>query len=237
MKKNVPNLTVVHEEEKVKSPRQDPPPTSTVQPEPIINPEELKEEPVEFDISSMNFPKIFVTKEDELADFLRPKKSKTGSKAKHMPGNIKKKGGNPKRHDPVGPVQVKSPSREVVVPPVPEIVKVPKSTYAYAFHISEQPPIELFLNELLSVKSLTRTNKLPERLEFHYSSQSRITWPLERILDQDYNDLKTVYLKLDTRTSYSQGVKSEILKRIEDIRKKWNEPSDLPLRLSLPDTD
>ena len=47
-----------------------------------------------------------------------------------MPGHIKKKGGNPKRYDPVGPVQVKSPSRKVVVPPVPEIVKVPKSTYA-----------------------------------------------------------------------------------------------------------
>ena len=83
---------------------------------------------------------------------------------------------------------------------------------------------------------MTRTKKLPERLEFHYSSQSRITWPLERILDQHYNDLKTVHLKLDNRTSYSQGVKSEILKRIEGIRKKCNEPSDLPLRLSLPDT-
>ena len=125
----------------------------------------------------------------------------------------------------------------MVIPPVPEIVKVPKSTYAYAFHISEQPPIDLYLNELLSVKALTRTKKLPERLEFHYSSQARIAWPLERILDQDYNDLKTVYLKLDNRTSYSQGIRSEILKKIEDIRKKWNEPSDLPLRLSLPDTD
>ena len=73
--------------------------------------------------------------------------------------NIKKKSGNPKRFDPVGPVQVKSPTREVVIPPVPEIVKVPKSTYAYAFHISEQPPIELYLDELLYVKALTKTKR------------------------------------------------------------------------------
>ena len=153
-----------------------------------------------------------------------------------MPGHIKKKEGNPKRYDAVGPVQVKSPTREVVVPPLPEIVKVSKSTYAYAFHISEQPPIELYLDELQSIKALTRTKRYSERLEFHYSSQAKIAWPLERILDQDYNVLKTVYMKLDNWTSFSQGIKSEILKKIEDIRRKWNESSDFPLRLSLPET-
>ncbi|KAL1818530.1 hypothetical protein ACET3Z_013399 [Daucus carota] len=110
VKKKVPNLTVEYEEETVKSQRQHPPPTSTIQPEIIINPEELKEEPVEFDITSMNFPKIFITKEDELADSLRPKKSNIGSKAKHMSGHIKKKRGNPKRYDLVGPVQLHSQS-------------------------------------------------------------------------------------------------------------------------------
>ena len=168
----------------------------------------------------MNFPKIFVTKEDELADSLRPKRSRTRKRTKHIPGNIKKKSGNPKRYDPFGLVQVKSATREVVVPHVPEIVKVPKSTYAYAFDFSEQPPIELYLDELLYVKALTRTKRFPERLEFHYSSQSRILWPLERILDQDYNILKSGYMKLDTKTSFSQGIRSEILKKIEDIRRK-----------------
>ena len=86
------------------------------------------------------------------------------------------------------------------------------------------------------VKALTRTKRFPERLEFHYSSQSRISWPLERILDQDYNILKSVYMKLHTKTSFYQGIRSEILKKIEDIRRKWNETSDLPLRLSLHDT-
>ena len=138
-----------------------------------------------------------------------------------MPENIKKKSGNPKRYDPVGPVQVRSPTREVVIPPVPEIVNIPKSSFAYAFHISEQPPIELYLNELLYVKALTRTKRFPERLEFHYSSGSRIPWPLERILVQDYNILKSVYMKLDTKTSFSRGIRSEILKKIEDIRRKW----------------
>ena len=108
-----------------------------------------------------------MTKEDELADSLRPKRNRTGRNTKHMPRNIKKKSENPKRYDPVGPVQVKSPTREVVVPPVPDVVKVPKSNYAYAFHISEQPPIELYLDELQSVKAFTRTKRFPEKLEFH----------------------------------------------------------------------
>ena len=79
-----------------------------------------------------------------------------------------------------------------------------KSNYAYAFHISEQPPIELYLNELEWVKALTKTKRYPERLEFHYTSGTRIAWPLQRILDQDYHVLRTVYVKLDNRSSFAQ---------------------------------
>ena len=212
------------------------PSTYAAQPENLINPEELKEEPVEFDLSSMKFLKVYWTKENELADSLRPRRSTSAKRTKHMPENIKKKSGNPKRYDPIGPVQVKSPTREVLISPVPEIVKIPKSSFAYAFHITEKPPIEQYLDELLYVKVLTRTKIFPERLEFHYSSGSRIPWPLERILDQDYNILRSVYVKLDTKTSFSQGIRSEILKKIEDLRRKWKETSDLPLRLSLTNT-
>ena len=82
-----------------------------------------------------------------------------------MPENIKKKSGNPKRYDPVGPVQVRSPTREVVIPPVPEIVNIPKSSFAYAFHISEQPPIELFLDELLyACKGLNKDQKISRKV-------------------------------------------------------------------------
>ena len=52
------NITVEPQDEAVNVPKQDPPPpTSTAQPENLFNPEELKEEPIEFDLSSMNFPK------------------------------------------------------------------------------------------------------------------------------------------------------------------------------------
>ena len=174
------NLTVENQDdEALKSQSQDPPPpASAALLENLINPEELKKEPIEFDLSTMNFLKVHWTKEDELANSLRPRKSKSGKRTKHMPENIKKKSGNQKRFDLVGPVQVKSPTREVVIPHVLEIVKVPESTYADAFHISEQPPIELYLDELVSVKALTKTKRYPERLEFHYSSGSRIPWPL-----------------------------------------------------------
>ena len=119
---------------------------------------------------------------------------------------------------------------------MPEIVKIPKSNYAYAFHISEQLPIEQYLNELEWVKALTKTKRYLERLEFHYSSGTRIAWPLQRILDQDYHVLKTVYIKLDSKNSFGQGIRSEIPRKIGEIRKNRNESSELPLKLSLPDT-
>ena len=96
----VSNLNVDPQDEAVNVPKQNPPPpTSVAQPKNLFNPEELKEDRVEFDLSSMNFPKIFVTKEDELADSLRPKRSRTEKRTKHMPGSIKKKSGNPKGYN------------------------------------------------------------------------------------------------------------------------------------------
>ena len=43
-------------------------------------------------------------------------------------------------------------------------------------------------------------------------------------------------MKLDNKNSFAQGIRSEILNKIEEVRKKWNESSELPLRLSLPNT-
>ena len=88
---------------------------------------------------------------------------------------IEKKQGNLKRFDPVGPVKVKSPSREVVIPPVSEIVKVPKTNFSYVIYLSEQPHIKLYLNEFEKVRALAATHKYPERLEFIYKAVPKIT--------------------------------------------------------------
>ena len=48
--------------------------------------------------------------------------------------------------------------------------------------------------------------------------------------------LKIVYVNFDIKNSFAQGIRSEILRKIDGIRKQWNESSELPLRLSLPDT-
>ena len=62
---------------------------------------------MEFDLSKMNFPKIFISKEDEMVDFLGSKKHKSFSRTKVMQVPIKKKKhGNPRRFDLVGPVHV-----------------------------------------------------------------------------------------------------------------------------------
>ena len=96
-----------------------------------INHEKIKEDPVDFDLSNLNFPIIFISKKDEKADSLGSKKNKSFEEEKFSkPVQIEKKHGKLKRFDPVGPVQVTPPSKEVVISPVTEIVKVPKTNFA-----------------------------------------------------------------------------------------------------------
>lgn len=125
-----------------------------------INHEKIKEDPVDFDLSNLNFPIIFISKKDEKADSLGSKKNKSFEEEKFSkPVQIEKKHGKLKRFDPVGPVQVTPPSKEVVISPVTEIVKVPKTNFAQSIQLTEQPHIELFLNELEKVKALPVTYK------------------------------------------------------------------------------
>ena len=72
------NLTVEDQDSEIKKTPilNSHPPSIPKQDENLFNLEELKAEPIELDLSNMFFPKIYVTKEDELTDSLRPKRSK-----------------------------------------------------------------------------------------------------------------------------------------------------------------
>ena len=40
---------------------------------------------------------------------------------------------------------------------------------------------------------------------------------------------------MDTRSGFASGVKHVILKKFEDIQRRWSNPTSLPLRLFIPD--
>ena len=103
----------------------------------------------------------------------------------------KKRHGNFRRFDADALFRVQTSSKHVEILGVPNIVKKPHSDYTYAIHLSESK-IVLFLSTLDKVKGLASKDKLPERLEFFYKDGYRRQWSLQRIIDHDYNILRSL---------------------------------------------
>lgn len=117
---------------------------------------------------------------------------------------------------------------------VPKVAKVPHTDYAYAVHLTQQPKIDLFIYEIAEVRGLPSTPKLPERLEIHYTRGYHKQWPLERILDQYFTVLKAIFKKMSNAKGYTQTLRTVVMKKMEEISREWNTPSELPKRINLP---
>lgn len=75
-----------------------------------------KEEHIELDFSNMSFPRVFLIKEvlRKGAEFSAAKKPILRTR-KAIPIQVRRRQGNSKRFDVVGPVKVKTPSKEVIL--------------------------------------------------------------------------------------------------------------------------
>ena len=87
---------------------------------------------------------------------------------KIIPSQVGKKQGNLRRFDEVGSVQVKATSKNVIIPGVSEIARVPRSNYVYAIHLSDQPHIEIYLDELEKLRAMASKGRMPKSLKFNY---------------------------------------------------------------------
>lgn len=81
---------------------------------------------------------------------------------------------------------------------------------------------------MYKVRGLNAPSRLPERLVFEYKSGSNWTWPLRSILKQGYKTLFKIYSSMKRTGGFTPISKSEILNKITEISKSWNEDGALP---------
>jgi len=76
------------------------------------------------------------------------------------------------------------------------------------------------LDEVESVRRLDVRGRKPERLVVYYQGNVQRTWPLHRILEEDYKVLVTIFTKMDTSGRGFSGIaRTMVYNKISEIRR------------------
>lgn len=102
---------------------------------------------------------------------------------------------------------------------MPQIIKKQhnKADQFYQVDIHEVSDLNLYLDELIEVRGISSTSRLHERLFIVYKGGRNRQYPLLNILNEGLNTLIKIFSKM-TRGGFTQVAKTEVLRRIKDIR-------------------
>ncbi|KAK1383848.1 hypothetical protein POM88_021583 [Heracleum sosnowskyi] len=106
----------------------------------------------------------------------------------------------------------------------------------YIADIREESSLHLDLDNLVEVRGIAASQKLPERLVFIFKGGREQVWPLYRVLGEDYQTLLTVFRCLKKDFGFTKTAKSEVVSKICQIKASWNKPEALPRMLRVPST-
>ncbi|KAK1372514.1 hypothetical protein POM88_028707 [Heracleum sosnowskyi] len=106
----------------------------------------------------------------------------------------------------------------------------------YIADIREESSLHLDLDNLVDVRGIAASQKLPERLVFTFKGGREQVWPLYRILGEDYQTLLSVFRCLKKDFGFTKTAKSEVVSKICQIKASWNKPEALPRMLRVPST-
>ncbi|KAK1383977.1 hypothetical protein POM88_021712 [Heracleum sosnowskyi] len=106
--------------------------------------------------------------------------------------------------------------------------------FMYIADIREESSLNIDLNDLVEVRGIAASHRLPERLVFVYKGGREQTWPLYRILGEDYQTLLSVFKCLKKDFGFTKTAKSEVVSKICQIKASWNKPDALPRVLKVP---
>ncbi|KAK1385868.1 hypothetical protein POM88_023603 [Heracleum sosnowskyi] len=106
----------------------------------------------------------------------------------------------------------------------------------YIADIREESSLHLDLDNLVEVRGIAASQKMPERLVFIFKGGREQMWPLYRILGEDYQTLLTVFRCLKKDFGFTKTAKSEVVSKICQIKASWNKPEALPRILRVPST-
>ncbi|KAK1401887.1 hypothetical protein POM88_001492 [Heracleum sosnowskyi] len=108
--------------------------------------------------------------------------------------------------------------------------------FIYIADIREESDLHINLDDLVEVRGIAASYKLPERLVFVYKGGREQVWPLHRILGEDYQTLLSVFKCLKKDFGFTKTAKSEVVSKICQIKASWNKPGALPRVLKVPQT-
>jgi hypothetical protein len=106
----------------------------------------------------------------------------------------------------------------------------------YIADIREESSLHLDLDNLVEVRGIAASQKLPERLVFIFKGGREQVWPLYRILGEDYQTLLSVFRCLKKDFGFTKTAKSEVVSKICQLKASWNKPEALPRMLRVPST-
>ncbi|KAK1383707.1 hypothetical protein POM88_021442 [Heracleum sosnowskyi] len=106
----------------------------------------------------------------------------------------------------------------------------------YIADIREESSLYLDLDNLVEVRGIAASQKMPERLVFTFKGGREQIWSLYRILGEDYQTLLTVFRCLKKDFGFTKTAKSEVVSKICQIKASWNKPEALPRMLRVPST-
>ncbi|KAK1388301.1 hypothetical protein POM88_016479 [Heracleum sosnowskyi] len=120
----------------------------------------------------------------------------------------------------------------------PQVEKPPTNPedFIYIADIREESDIHINLDDLVEVRGIATSYKLPERLVFVYKGGREQVWPLHRILGEDYQTLLSVFKCLKKDFGFTKTTKSEVVSKICQIKASWKKPGALPRVLKVPQT-
>ncbi|KAK1383944.1 hypothetical protein POM88_021679 [Heracleum sosnowskyi] len=104
----------------------------------------------------------------------------------------------------------------------------------YIADIREESRLHLDIDNLVEVRDIAASQKLPERLVFIFKGGREQVWPLYRILGEDYQTLLLVFRCLKKDFGFTKTAKSEVVSKICQIKAIWNKPEALPRILRVP---
>ncbi|KAK1387174.1 hypothetical protein POM88_015352 [Heracleum sosnowskyi] len=94
--------------------------------------------------------------------------------------------------------------------------------FIYIADIREESDLHINLDDLVEVRGIAASYKLPERLVFVYKGGREQVWPLHIILGEDYQTLLSVFKCLKKDFGFTKTAKSEVVSKICQIKASWN---------------
>ena len=96
------------------------------------------------------------------------------------------------------------------------------------------PGFNMNIDNVITIKAISGTKRLPERLSFEMEDGKRQIWPVQIVLTLDYKTLFCVYNRISKEQVLGRQVAVDVQQKIYSIRREKASIDDLPTKMIMP---